>query len=93
MAAPPGRQIEALLEEALAKYRAHPSDYLEGVVTGLMRMPAREPDSSWCDMVAQDRNAGSRPATTRLRDYLNGTSAPIQFVFAEDPPPTQGSQW
>jgi hypothetical protein len=84
---PPEAELRAMLAEALAQYRAHPGEYLEGVVTGLMRMLDMEPDRSWCDDEAQERNARGRPATARVRDYLNGTKTAMAWADGGGGPP------
>jgi len=69
-----------MLTEALAQYRAHPGEFLEGVVVGMMGMLDIDADRSWCDLPAQERNAGARSATARVRDYLNGTKAAMVWA-------------
>ncbi len=96
---PDEQQVKAMLAEARAQYRAHPDDYLEGVVLGLMRSLTIDPDRSWCDDAAQNRNAGARPPAQRVRDYINGLkaaggwalgtqdAAPAQVVLTAAQPP------
>jgi len=88
MSSPPSSaQLQAMLAEALAQYRTRPTEFLEGLVIGLMRMLDLEPDRSWCDDDAQERNAGGRPATARVRDYLNGTKAAMAWAAGTSDPP------
>ncbi len=69
-----------MLTEALAQYRVRSSEYLEGTVAGLMGLLDRAPDRSWCDPDAQERNTAGRAPTSRVRDYLNGTKAAIEWA-------------
>ena len=84
---PSRQQLQAMLSEALAQYRARPGEFLEGVVVGLMRALDMEPERSWCDDQAQERNARDRPAPARVRDYLNGTAAAMVWAFDGGQPP------
>ncbi|HCU49587.1 MAG TPA: hypothetical protein DGG94_07280 [Micromonosporaceae bacterium] len=76
-----------MLAEALAQYRAHPGDYLEGAVVGLMRSLELEADRSWCDDAAQNRNADGRPPQQRVRDYINGTKAALAWAMGTSASP------
>jgi hypothetical protein len=88
MSSPPSlSQQQAMLTEALAQYQARPGEYLEGVVAGLMRGLNLDQDFSWCDMSAQERNAGGRSAIARVRDYLNGSNAAMTWADGTGEPP------
>jgi hypothetical protein len=76
-----------MLPEALAQYRAHPSEFLEGIIVGLMRMLDMQPERSWCDDEAQERNSRGHPAVARVREYLNGTGAAMAWATGDGSPP------
>ena len=81
MSTPPSEpELDAMLAEALAQYHVHPSEYLEGTVAGLIGLLDVAPDRSWCDPDAQERNAAGRAPTSRVRDYLNGTKAAMEWA-------------
>ncbi|WP_020521613.1 hypothetical protein [Catelliglobosispora koreensis] len=90
VSAPHEDEIQAMLTEALAQYRAHPDDYLEGLVLGLMRALNMDPDRSWYDDAAQNGNAETTPPAQRVRDYINGLKAAGAWALGtQDAPPVQ----
>ena len=80
--------LRRYLVEARAQYEVHPSDYLEGVITGLLAVldndaslePVRRLDD-------QHRHAAGRNPTDRMRDYYQGKIAVFTWALGDTTSP------
>lgn len=74
--------------EARAQYDLHPSDYVEGVLTGLGQVLNDTSFLAALRQEAQDTHAAGRSAVARVRDFYRGLTAALMWVTGEaDTPP------
>jgi hypothetical protein len=92
-----------MLAEARAQYEMRPSDYLEGVATALLQTLEDVPFVDGRQDADQAAQAAGRTARARVRDFLHGQSATLQWILGEagvppvpsvltEPEPEQGTE-
>ncbi|WP_173079899.1 hypothetical protein [Phytohabitans rumicis] len=88
MARPPNDDaLRRMLAEARAQYDLHPTDFLEGVLTGLSQI---FDDDSFRAVLRHDdqaTHAGGRSTKERVRHYYHGLTAALQWVTGDVPAP------
>jgi hypothetical protein len=80
--------VRDVFAEACAQYDLHPSDYLEGVLTGLGQVLDDTSLPTVLDEDAQTANAADRKSVTRVRNFYLGLTAALMWVTGDaDTPP------
>ena len=80
--------LRMLYAEARAQYDLHPSDYLEGVLTGLSQVLDETAQMPTPRHQEQAANATHRSTKARVRDYQLGMIATLKWAAGgQDKPP------
>lgn len=80
-------EISALLTDVQARYAGQPSDYLEGVLTGLSQVLDREPPIAMFRDEEQAKYAAGISGVERTRDFYLGMTATLSWVLGEGETP------